>query len=391
MPLWLIIAGLGLTQVIGWGSTYYALGALSQDIARSEGWSSTLIFGAFSAALLLSGLISPWAGRFIDLKGGRSLMTAGSLLAAMGCLIIGGFPYPVTYCIGWLVLGMAMRLTLYDAAFASLSQIAGSGARRAISYLSLYGGLASTVFWPLSHYLSGRIGWSDAFLAYAALHLFVCLPIHWFVLGGASGKPAATDLETDAGEAPLGGAARRRAMAYLATVLALNGVVFSAISAHVVPLFQGLGFTGESAVTFAALIGPSQVASRIGEILLGRKLKSVHLGVIAFGLLPVALALFAAGGFSPAAALVFALLYGASNGLVTIAKGVVPLALFGRKGYGEVLGILAAPNLVLNAVAPLLFALLLSWTGPAPALMIAGVAALVSAAGMILLARLHPR
>ena len=155
MPLWLIIAGLGLTQIIGWGSTYYALGALSQDIARSEGWSSTLIFGAFSAALLLSGLISPWAGRFIDLKGGRSLMTAGSLLAAMGCLIIGGFPHPVTYCIGWLVLGVAMRLALYDAAFASLTQIAGSGARRAISYLSLFGGLASTVFWPLSHYALG--------------------------------------------------------------------------------------------------------------------------------------------------------------------------------------------------------------------------------------------
>jgi Major Facilitator Superfamily len=391
MPLWLIIAGLGLTQIIGWGSTYYALGALSQDIARSEGWSSTLIFGAFSAALLLSGLISPWAGRFIDLKGGRSLMTAGSLLAAMGCLIIGGFPHPVAYCIGWLVLGVAMRLALYDAAFASLSQITGSGARRAISYLSLYGGLASTVFWPLSHTLSERIGWSDAFLVYAALHLFVCLPIHWFVLGGASGKAAATDAETDAGEAPLTGAARRRAMIYFAAVLALNGVVFSSISAHVVPLFQGLGFTGESAVTFAALIGPSQVASRIGEIMLGRKLKSVHLGVIAFGLLPVALALFAAGGFSPAAALVFALLYGASNGLVTIAKGAVPLSLFGRKGYGEVLGILAAPNLVLNAAAPLLFALLLSWTGPAPALMIAGVAALISAVGMIQLARLHPR
>lgn len=391
MPLWLIIAGLGLTQIIGWGSTYYALGALSQDIARSEGWSSTLIFGAFSAALLLSGLISPWAGRFIDLKGGRSLMTAGSLLAAIGCLIIGGFPHPVTYCIGWLVLGVAMRLALYDAAFASLSQITGSGARRAISYLSLYGGLASTVFWPLSHTLSERIGWSDAFLVYAALHLFVCLPIHWFVLGGASGKATVTEVETDTGEAPLAGAARRKAMIYFAAVLALNGVVFSSISAHVVPLFQGLGFTGESAVTFAALIGPSQVASRIGEIMLGRKLKSVHLGVIAFGLLPVALALFAAGGFGPAAALVFALLYGASNGLVTIAKGVVPLALFGRKGYGEVLGILAAPNLVLNAAAPLLFALLLSWTGPAPALMIAGVAALVSALGMILLARLHPR
>jgi hypothetical protein len=141
----------------------------------------------------------------------------------------------------------------------------------------------------------------------------------------------------------------------------------------------------------AALIGPSQVASRIGEIMLGKKLKAVHLGLIAFGLLPVALAVFAIGGFTATAALVFAVLYGASNGLVTIAKGAVPLVLFGRKGYGEVLGIIAAPNLVLNAAAPLLFALLLSVTTPQMALVIAGGAALISGLAMVWLARLHPR
>lgn len=390
MPLWLVITGLGITQIIGWGTTYYALGALSEDIAEGTGWSKALIFGAFSGALLLSGLISRWAGRFIDLHGGRKLMMAGSLFAALGLALIGALPHPVTYVAGWLVLGIAMRLATYDAAFASLAQIAGDKARRAISYLTLFGGLASTVFWPVSHLLSETVGWSHALLAYAALHLVVCLPIHAVVLREARGDAGLEQATPDTHD-PLQGRERRVAMALFAAALALNGVVFSAISAHVVPLFEGLGFHGAAAVTMAALIGPSQVASRVGEILLGRRLKAVHLGLIAFGLLPVALGLFAAGGFGVTAAIVFALLYGASNGLVTIAKGAVPLVLFGRKGYGEMLGILSAPNLVLNAGAPLVFALLLGIVPPQAALMIAGSAALLSGLAMAWLARLHPR
>ena len=390
MPLWLVITGLGITQIIGWGTTFYALGALSEDIAETTGWSKALIFGAFSAALLVSGMISRRTGRFVDRHGGRKLMMLGSLLAALGLAIIGVFPHPATYVAGWLVLGLAMRLATYDAAFASLAQIARGGARRAISYLTLFGGLASTVFWPTSHFLSESIGWSQTLVVYAVLHVVICLPIHAVVLRDARGD-AALEVEVHDGHAPLEGRTRVMAMALFAAVLAFNGVVFSAISAHVVPLFEGLGFAGAKAVTMAALIGPSQVASRLGEILLGRKLKAVHLGLIAFGLLPVALGVFALGGFGAAAALVFAVLYGASNGLVTIAKGAVPLVLFGRKGYGEVLGILATPNLVLNAAAPLLFALLLGVTSPQSALMIAAGAALISGLAMVWLARLHPR
>lgn len=391
LPLWPVITGLGVTQIIGWGTTYYALGALSADIAAREGWSKTLIFGAFSAALLLSGLISPWAGRLIDRRGGKKVMAAGSLLMAAGCLIIGIAPHPLTYAVGWLVLGVAMRLALYDAAFASLAQIAGDRTRRAVSYLALFGGFASTTFWPAGHLLSERIGWSNAFLVYAALHVLICLPLHWLLLGQSQGETSAPPPEAVQAANPLDGTERRKAMILFAAVLALNGLVFSSVSAHVLPLFEGLGFSSAEAVTFAALIGPSQVASRIGEIFLGRRLKSVHLGIIAFGLLPVALSVFALGGFGATAALVFALLYGASNGLVTIAKGAVPLALFGRKGFGEVLGILAAPNLVLNATAPLLFAMLLGVAGAAQALMIAGAAALISALAMLWLARIHPR
>lgn len=390
MPLWIIICGLGLTQIIGWGTTYYMLGALSQDIALSTGWSGTLIFGAFSGALLLSGLISRRGGRLIDRIGGQRVMMAGSLCATAGLALMGLFPHPVTYVIGWLLLGLAMRFATYDAAFASLTQIVGQGARRAISYLTLFGGLASTVFWPVSHYLALGIGWADTLLVYAALNLFVCLPIHWAVLHAARGdQPEESVAMTAAPQ--LAGGERLKAIVLFATAIALNGLVFSAISAHSVPLFQGLGFRGDEAVFMAALIGPSQVASRLGEIMMGRRLSPMQLGLIAFGLLPVAVGLFALMGFSWPAAILFAVLYGASNGLVTIAKGAVPLMLFGTKGYGEVLGVISAPNLILNAAAPLLFALLLGMVSPQVSLLIAGMAALASTLFMLWLARLHPQ
>ena len=390
LPLWVVICGLGITQIIGWGTTYYALGALSQDIAAATGWSTTLIFGAFSASLMVSGVLSTWAGRLIDRVGGRKVMVAGSLLSAAGLALIGAFPHPVTYVAGWLVLGLAMRLATYDAAFASLTQITPKGARRAISYLSLFGGLASTVFWPVSHNLSLSIGWNHALLAYAVLHLVVCLPIHWAVLREAKGDPVQDEANLLT-EPALPATLKSRALLLFAAALALNGIVFSAISAHAVPLFGALGFAGDQAVLVAALIGPSQVASRMGEIMMGRRISPIQLGLLAFGLLPVAIALFAGLGFSWTAAIVFAVLYGASNGLVTIAKGAVPLHLFGPRGYGEVLGVISAPNLVLNAAAPLLFALLLGLTSAETALLLAGGAALASTLAMLLLARLEAR
>lgn len=393
MPLWRVITALGFTQIIGWGTTYYALGALSMDIAADRGWSKFLIFGAFSAALLIAGFISRAAGRAVDTHGGRLLMAAGSALAALGCLILAFASEPWIYVAGWLVLGPAMRLILYDAAFPSLAQVAREKSRRSISYLTLFGGLASTVFWPVSHYLSQEIGWQNTFLVYALLHLLVCLPLHLLFLGRGDDREAIADQPSpDPAAAPLlAGADRNRAMAAFALVLALNGIVFSSISAHVVPLFEGLGFTAAGAVTLAALIGPSQVASRIGDILAGHYVKTMTLGLIAVGLLPAALMIFAGGGFALWAALAFALLYGMSNGLMSIIKGIIPLSLFGREGYGLVIGTLTTPQLILNAIAPTLFALVLDQTGPRNGLLIAISFALLSFVAMIWLARKYPR
>lgn len=390
---WRVITPLGFTQIIGWGTTYYALGALSSDIGRDMGWPKTLVFGAFSVALLISGMISRRAGRAVDELGGRRVMAVGSLLAALGCVVLSFADRPWIYIAGWLILGPAMRLILYDAAFPSLAQVAGDASRRAISYLTLFGGLASTVFWPLSHILSEAIGWQNAFLVYAGLHLVVCLPIHLAVLKGPAPLPAASESPPAPALAspPLTGRDRRSAMIAFAAVLALNGIVFSSISAHVVPLFEGLGFAPAMAVTLAALVGPSQVASRIGDIFAGHHIRTVTLGIIAVGLLPLALIIFAAGSFSFGPALAFAILYGMSNGLMTIIKGVIPLSLFGRDGYGQVLGILTTPQLIVNAMAPTFFAFSLDLYGPRISLYLAIVAALLSLIAMLWLARRHPR
>ena len=390
MPLWLVICGLGLTQIIGWGTTYYALGALSHDIAASTGWSQTLIFGAFSAALLLSGIISRRAGRLTDRAGGRRVMMAGSLLGAVGLAIIGLYPHPATYILGWLVLGLTMRLATYDAAFASLTQITGTGARRAISYLTLFGGLASTVFWPVSHYLSLGIGWSNTLLVYAVLHLAVCLPIHAIVLGDARGEEETAARQDHVSSALLREGRFRGDGAFRGG----GGTQRTGVLGDLRPCSAAVRRAGLWRGGSRVRRGPHRTIAGgepPGEIMLGRRLGVMHLGLIAFGLLPLAIAVFAGLGFSWSAALAFAVLYGASNGLVTIAKGAVPLALFGPKGYGEVLGIISAPNLVLNAAAPLLFAMLLASMSAQGALLVAGGAALASCLCMARLARLYPR
>ena len=282
-----------------------------------------------------------------------------------------------------------MRLATYDAAFASLSQIAREKTRISISYLSLFGGLASTVFWPAGHALSAKFGWQHTFLIYAALHLVICLPIHVFFLSGPQGEHKAAD---DSGAENITGRNRTIAMTAFALVLAFNGVVFAAISAHVIPLFSALGLTIAQAVTLAAFIGPSQVGSRIVEIIVGRYWTPTVLALIAFGLLPLALVLAILGQFSYVALAVFVVVYGASNGLVTIAKGAYPLSLFGPAHYGRTLGTITAPSLLLNAMAPLAMAWVIGNWGAHGAMGLGLVTGGISGALMLWLAwRFHRR
>jgi len=259
-------------------------------------------------------------------------------------------------------------MSLYDAAFAALVQVAPSRGRRAISYLTLFGGFASSVFWPIGHLLTTQVGWRATFIIYAIINLIVCLPLHWWGLSRREPteppRPhAEASSAVDIPDQPLEGSARTLAIVLFGIVTSASAFVFGAMAVHLPAVLEASGLTAAAAVTLAAIKGVFQVGGRIAEILFGRRLHAIDLGRISIAFMPMAFAVLLMGGANFATALTFIALFGVSNGLVTIVRGAVPLALFGSQGYGAVLGILATPYLLLNAVAPAVFAVMLDLWG----------------------------
>ena len=393
-PLRRAVWALGITQLITWGTTFYMLGVLGRPISAATGWSQSFVFGGMTVGLVVSGLISTWIGRLVDRHGGRIVMTLGLLLAAAGLLVIAAASSEWSYLAGWLLLGPAMRMILYDAAFAAVVQVLPSRGRRAISYLTLFGGLASTVFWPIGHWLDGSIGWRATLMVFAALCLFVALPLTWWGLerseprdqaGAAAAKFDPTG-HPDLAHRPLEGGSKVAAVVLFGLVLAANAFVFGAVSVHLVSILEGSGLAIGVAVGLASLKGVAQVAGRVWELYFGQGLSAVTLGRLAIALLPVSLAVLMLTGASYETALLFTLLLGISQGLVTIVRGAVPLALFGAEGYGTMLGILATPQLLMSAVAPFAFAAIVEAFGARSGLWVLAASAAVSFVAMELTA-----
>jgi predicted MFS family arabinose efflux permease len=344
----------------------------------------------------VSGAVSPGIGRFLDRRGGRLTMSLGSVLVAIGLLALALVRDPYAYLAAWAFLGLAMRLTLYDAAFPSLVQVTPSRGRRAISYLTLFGGLASTVFWPIGHALEAAYGWRTTLLVFAAINLVVCLPLH--VVGLArreSPEEAQPAPETGSTPQPTGrpleGVTRTIAMVLFGGVAAASAVVMGALAVHLVPILEASGLALATAVLMASFKGVAQVLGRIWDLTLARRWHPLDVGRVSVALIPLSFAVLMVGGASFWTALTFTLLFGAANGLVTIVRGAVPLALFGAKGYGEILGILATPYLVLAALAPSAFALVVERWGYGAGEAILLGAGLVSLLGMEVLTRWYRR
>lgn len=364
-PMATAVLALGITQIVAWGTTLYALGTLGAPIAEDMGWSRSLVFAGLTTGLLASSASSTHIGRLTDRRGGRFVMGIGSILCATGLVIVAAAHHPAVYLAGWLILGPAMRMSLYDAAFAALVQVTPTKGRRAISYLTLFGGLASTIFWPIGHMLNGVVGWRSTLLIYAAINLFVCLPLHWW--GLARREPPNSDtphptnpsvgIQDHPVASPLEGRARTLAMVLFGLVMSVCAFVFGAMAVHLPAVLQAGGLSAAAAVTLASIKGVAQVSGRAADIAFGRNLHPIGLGRIAVAFMPVSLAILLAVQGDFTTALVFIVLFGVSNGLLTIVRGAVPLALFGPTGYGTMLGILATPYLLMNALAPAAFAL----------------------------------
>jgi predicted MFS family arabinose efflux permease len=351
-PLWRTVSLLGIAQIISWGTLYYTLTVLAAPIREELGFNDLMIFGAFTLGQLVSGAVAPFVGRRIDRAGGRGVMSLGSLIAALALVLVASAREPILFTLGWTLAGLAMAACLYDPAFATLYQIAPDRYRRAVTGLTLFGGFASTVFWPLSHALADAWGWRMALLAFALLHLLLCLPIHRLAIPAVH-EMQRTDRAITTG---VGSYASDRRFVWLAASFAAATFVFSALSAYMMSALGTRGFAVEQAVWIGALIGPMQVLARVIEWFFARRFSAIGVGFAAFALAFVGMVLLNAIPGATGFGVLFALCYGASNGILTIARGTVPAELFGPQQQGALLGALARPSFIAKALAPALFA-----------------------------------
>lgn len=380
------VAALGVTQIIAYGTLYYSFSILAPDMAKDLGWSKEWVFGALSAALLAGGLAAPWFGRLIDRYGAGRMMSAGSLLAAAALGACAAAPNGAVFVAALIALELASNLVQYGAAFALLVQLQPQGAARSITYLTLIGGFASTIFWPITSALHRQLSWQEVYLVFAVLNLVVCLPLHGWLSAGLARSRA----DTSAAPLPVKGrlpdGRKRIGFILMVTGFALQSLVGAAILVHMVPLLSGLGL-GASAALIGTLFGPSQVASRLINMGFGRNLSPVTLAVIAATLMPMGVAVLAWSAPSVAGAMAFAILFGLGNGLLSIVSGTLPLHLFGSEGYGKLQGKVTSARLVISATAPFALAFGMVWVGVIPSLAIAIVAGALAVLAFLMIRR----
>jgi len=386
------VIALGLTQTVAWAASTYLIAILAAPIARDLGIATSTVFGAFSVSLVVMAISGPYAGRAIDRWGGRRVLVISNLVLAAGLVLLGYASNVAALFAAWCVLGVGMALGLYEAAFAALVRLHGANARGPITGITLIAGFASTVGWPVTALLTGQYGWRASCFVWAAVHLAIALPINILCIPSGSTRAAdATPPPPTAGDAPAAEHASgyRRSFALLALFGALTSFVTSAMAAHLPGLLLAAGATAVAALTASALLGPAQVAARLIEYLAARRYRFHPLltARIATACHPVAGIVLALFGGTAHAASFFAITHGAGNGMITIAKGTLPLAIFGAVGYGHRQGLLSVLGRGMQAIAPFTFGVVLESQGPRIAL---GLSIVLSLAALAALMALRP-
>jgi len=367
-------AVLGINQTLSWGMTFYLPAIVAGSAAESLHAAPSLILGAFSWSLLVSGACAPRVGHWIDTHGGRGALLASIVVIAAGQAILAVAPNLAIWYVGWTAIGVGMAMGLYDAAFATVGGLLKQEAGPTITGITLIAGFASSVFWTLGSMLTGPLGWRGLLLAYVAIMLLVNLPMIWLLVPPAPPRP---HVAPGAAVLPARTPPKRFAVVCLGAFFAVRWFITSAIAVHILDLLGGIGLTAAEAVFIAALVGPGQVAGRIMEWVIGPRVGTLAKARVAAALFPLGtLLLLTTGWIGPfAAAIGFVLLYGMSNGIMTINRGTLPLALFGAEGYARILGWLAVPVLIGQALAPTVTAPLVAALPPLHVLLLAGTAA----------------
>jgi predicted MFS family arabinose efflux permease len=382
---WGVVRALCVTQVLGWGALYYAIAVLAPAIADDTGWRRDTVVLGYTLALFAQAGSALAVGLALDRFGARRVMALGSALAAVSFVIIGASDTLPLFYAGWVLAGVAMAAILYEPAFAAITVAFGPAARRGITVLTLAGGLAGTVSFPATLFLVERFGWRGACFGWAAAQAAICLPLHLAFLPDAAARAVKAT-------ATLGRAIASPAFWFAATGLALNGLIFTAMGVHAIPMFQEAGFSAQLAVTLAAAIGVMQVAARLLEFGPMGRARAVHVAVVVASALPVAFVLLIAAPVSKWLAVGFVVLYGAANGVMTIVRGALPADLFGRVGYGGVAGAMTTPAMLARAIAP--WAAAAAWAvfgGYGPVLWMLVAIAVASALAFLVAARVAPR
>ncbi|WP_216641706.1 MFS transporter [Pandoraea apista] len=370
---------LGLAQLINWGVSFYLPGAFAWRIAQTTGWPQTWVFAGPSLAMLVMAAISPLSGRWIERMGGRRVMCTGTLVCSAGCAVLGTSTTLVQCYAAWCLLGVGMRLSLYDAAFATLAALYGPAARRPMTQITLMGGLATTVFWPLGNWLGDTWGWRTGVFVYGLFGLLA-----WALLRSLPPTPP----RMPAAHAPRHTRSplpRTPALLYCA-VMTLVAILSSGLAAHLTSLLGAQGLPAG----LAALWGLGQVCARTLEWLQPRQASAIKLNLVVGGGLPLCFALGLAGLSSVYAAGVFIFTYGALNGLATLLRASLPLELFAPEAYARALGTLLTPAFALSAVAPWGYAVAREHWGDAAILWVSLAIGLLIAAAALTLRRLAP-
>jgi MFS family permease len=350
-----VILALGTAQTLGWASSFYLPAILGDRIAEDLGISSTWFFAAFSAALVVSAMVGPGAGRTVDAIGGRAVLAVSNLIFAAGLVVLALAHSSITLWVAWAILGIAMGIGLYDTAFAALGRIYGVEARSSITGITLLAGFASTVGWPLTAWGAAEFGWRETCLAWAAAHIVLGLPLNLLL-------PTSSKMVTSAGRSSKPHIPIDRPMIILGLAFAASWMVVTAMAVHLRRLLEAAGASTVQAVAAGALIGPAQVGARILEASLMKRFHPMVSARLSVALHPIGAAVLAVFG-AAAASVPFTILHGAGSGILTIARGTVPLAIFGPQNYGYRLGLLGAPTRVATAAAPLLFGVLIDRYG----------------------------
>lgn len=383
------IIGLGTTQVIGWGTIFSPLAIFGTEIAQDLRIEREFVFGGITVMLVVSAMLAPRVGRLADRIGARPIMMTGSMIAALAMVMSCFVQNLATWLLVWIVIGIAMPMMLNNTAMPGLVQVVGPNARRAITGLTLITGLTSTVFLPLNQFLLDTVGWRNSYLVFALMHVFLCVPIHAFVLGrrataSSAQSPSGTTVKRDGLLLP---EHRRGAFLLLVIWTCAEGLITWGLYLQVIDVFKATGLTAAQAIGVWALVGPAQATARMIELVFGGRHSILWTALMSALLNSLSFLFILPLGMSLTGAILFSVCLGTGHGLYAVASNTMPLTLFGAREFGSYMGLLLVPQNIINALAPILFAVVIGRISPGAALWVTGAGAVAGLISVFLLMR----